>query len=48
MLHEFDVEVSERMPAGDHVTLTFVSTFLDTILICAYSKGTPRYQFVPA
>ena len=32
-------QVSERVPAGDDVNVSFVSTFLDTILQCNYSKG---------
>ena len=32
-------EVSEKVPAGDKAVLTFISTFLDTLLICEYSKG---------
>ena len=32
-------EVSEKVPAGEKTVITFISTFLDTILICEYSKG---------
>ena len=37
-------EVSEKVPAGDSATLTFISTFLDTLLVCQYSKGSGVFK----
>ena len=31
--------MSEKVPVGDTTSITFISTFLDTLLICEYSKG---------
>ena len=27
-----------KVPAGESATLTFLSTFLDTVLVCSYSR----------
>ena len=32
-------EVSEKVPASSSASITFISTFLDTLLLCEYSKG---------
>ena len=37
-------EVSEKVPAGDSATLTFLSTFLDTVLVCSYSRGKALFK----
>lgn len=38
--------MSEKVPAGDSSTLTFLSTFLDTVLVCTYSRG--KVQVCPS
>ncbi|KDR14735.1 Bardet-Biedl syndrome 7 protein homolog isoform X2 [Zootermopsis nevadensis] len=37
-------EIPEKVPTGDKVTFTFVSTFLDTVLHCSYSKGEAEFK----
>ena len=43
-------QLSCQVPAGDSASLTFISTFLDTVLICTYSRGKvtdlPRHRGV--
>ena len=33
-----------KVPAGDSATLTFLSTFLDTVLVCSYSRGKALFK----
>ena len=37
-------EVSEKVPANNSATVSFISTFLDTILLCEYSKGSGVFK----
>jgi len=37
-------EVSEKVPAGDSASISFISTFLDTVLTCTYSKGSGVFK----
>ena len=37
-------EVSEKVPAGDTASIIFISTFLDTLLVCEYSKGSGVFK----
>ncbi|ODM95967.1 Bardet-Biedl syndrome 7 protein [Orchesella cincta] len=37
-------EMPERAPASGEANLTFVSSFLDTLLHCAYSKGEAEFK----
>lgn len=37
-------EVSEKVPASNSASISFISTFLDTILLCEYSKGSGVFK----
>ena len=37
-------EVSEKVPASSSASITFISTFLDTLLLCEYSKGSGVFK----
>ena len=34
----------KKVPAGDSATLTFLSTFLDTVLVSSYSRGKALFK----
>ena len=37
-------EVSEKVPASEMASLSFISTFLDTVLTCSYSRGSGVFR----